>query len=154
MPFTPPATYESQGTTGYLSTFGVGDGASPPAFPPIAEVKSFNFTPLDVPNVDFTHLLSPNNTRELRPGMIMPGKVEVSGNYIGDATQLSLPTHAQAQDTFAFRIEFPVQDRTKTGVFSGVAFVNTLKLGPFENDKPNEFSASFQCTGSFTLETQ
>lgn len=153
MPFDPPDTVASVGTTGYLSTFELGDNESPPNFTAIAEVKSFNFTPLDVPNVDFSTLVSPNNTRELKPGMIMPGKIEVSGNYIGDATQLTLPTNAQAQTIFPFKATFPLQDRTKTGTFIGIGFVNTLKVGPFENDKPNEFSASFQATGSFSLTT-
>jgi len=154
MPFDPPDTVYSVGTTGYLSIFAVGDTASPPNYTALGEVKSFNFTPLDVPNVDFTHLLSPLNTREIRPGMIMPGKVEVSGNYIGDAGQLAIPTDAQNQTVFPVQITVPVQNREKTLVFTANAFVSSFKLGPFENDKPNEFSASFQIAGGYQIVTE
>lgn len=152
MPFTPLPTYVSTGTTGYLATFAVGDTSSPPNFTPVLELKTFKVTPLDVPNVDFTHLLSPNNTRELRPGMIMPGKAELTGNWLGDATQAAIPTNAEAQTVFAFQAIFRVQG-TKTCTYTGTAFVNTLSIGPLENDKPVEYSASFQCTGSFTITT-
>lgn len=150
MSFTPPTTIASQGTTGYLSEFQVGDNMSPPNWTTIAEVKTFTFTPLDVPNVDFSHLLSPNNTREYRPGMIAPGTIEMSGNLLLDVSQLAIISNAEAQAVVPVRGIFPVQDSTKTGQFIGTAFVKSLKLGPFELDKPNEFAASFQAAGAFT----
>jgi len=151
MPFTPPATYESQGSTGYLSTFALLNNASPPVYVPVLEVKSFTVTPITVPNVDFTHLQSPLNTRELRPGMIMPGKAELSGQWIADPTQLALSTDAQAQTIVQFQVKMPAMGGTETCTYTGKAFLADLKLGPFENDKPIEYSSSFQCAGAYTL---
>lgn len=155
MPFDPPATYDSIGTTGYLSEFAFSDGGSPPAYDTsVTEIKSFTFTPIEVPNVDFTHLKSRNNTRELRPGMIMPGKVEITFNLTGDTTQLDISTHAQGQDVISAQIRVPVQNRTKTMFFTCDVFVSSFKIGPMENDKPNEGNASFQIAGGYVMETE
>lgn len=156
MPFDPPATVVSKGTTGYLSEFSLGDNSSPPNWTPIAELKSFKLSPISVPNVDFTTLKSPQNTRELRPGMIMPGAVECSGNYIGSPDQLAISTNAQAQDVVPVKATFPVDSAggvIKTGVFISTAYVKDLNLGPFENDKPTEYQANFQTAGAYTLVT-
>jgi len=155
MPFDPPDTVASVGTTGYLSEFAFSDGGSPPNYNTgVTEIKSFNFTPLDVPNVDFTTLKSPNNTRELRPGMIMPGKVEITFNLTADQTQLDISDHAQGQDVISSQIRVPVQDRTKTMFFTCDVFVSSFKIGPMENDKPNEGTASFQISGGYVLITE
>lgn len=153
MPFTPPTTATSVGTTGYLAVFSVQNNASPPAFVPVAELKSFKLAPISVPNVDFSTLVSPNNTRELRPGMIMPGTVELTGNWIGDASQLAFITDSEAQSVVAIQATFSCQNGTKTGTFTSTAFVKDLNLGPFENDKPNEYQVNFQLAGAFTITT-
>lgn len=153
MPFTPPADVASVGTTGRGAVFSVGDNSSPPNWVDIAELKSFKLAPISVPNVDFSTLKSPLNTRELRPGMIMPGTVECSGNWIGDVTQLAIITDAEAQSVVPIKATFNEQNGTKTGTFLSTAFVKDLNLGPFENDKPNEYQANFQLAGAFTITT-
>ena len=103
-----------------------------------------------MPEISTTHLLSPSNTEEFVPGMIKPGKVQFSGNFIGDASQLQVTTLAQAQNIFAFSIVAPVQRLSKTYTFLGNAFVAGYKPGPFENNKAIEFSAELQMTGAYT----
>ena len=150
MPFSAPTTYASQANAGYLSLFRIGTLASPPVYSSIAEIKSFSADPISMPEIDTTHLLSVANTEEFVPGMIKPGKVEFSGNFIGDTTQLNITTLAQAQTIFPFQIVAPVQRNTKTYTFQGFGFISSYKTGPFENNKAIEFSASIQLTGAYT----
>ena len=145
MPFTPPSTYASKSNAGYYSQFLIG---SPPAA--VSEIKSFSVDAISMPEISTTHLLSPSNTEEFVPGMIKPGKVQFSGNFIGDGTQLQITTLAQAQTIFAFEILAPVQRLAKTYTFLGNAFVAGYKPGPFENNKAIEFSAELQMTGAYT----
>lgn len=153
MPFTPPATYASQANTGYLAQFLIGNSASPPVYTAILEIRSFSSDPISMAEVPTTHLLSPNNTEEFIPSMIKPGKTEFSGNFIGDATQANITTLAQNQTIFPFQIIAPVQRNTKTYTLTGNAFISSLKIGPFENNKAIDFTGSFQQTGSYTQTT-
>jgi len=146
MPFSAPSTYASKGNTGFATTFGTG---SPPTA--LLELKSLNFDAISMPEVDKTHLLSPNNTREFTPGMIHPGKISLSGNYIGDSTQLSIITSAQAQTTFTYTIVAPMQSNAKTATITGLGYFLSHKIGPFENDKTIDFSAEVQMTGPATV---
>src|SRR5579863_7075689 len=99
-------TYASQANTGYLGTFGTG---SPPT--QLLEIASITVPRYTVPEIKRTHLQSPGTTEELVPGLLMPGKISLTGNFIGDTTQLSLDTYAQNQTVFAFTITVPVQNR-------------------------------------------
>src|SRR5690349_16442368 len=100
MPFTPPSTYASQANTGYEAVFNIGSSASPPVYTAFAEIKSFTLPLASMPEVPTTHLLSPNTTEEFIPGLIKPGKATMTGNFIGDATQLNITTLLQAQTIF------------------------------------------------------
>lgn len=145
MPFTPPSTYTSQANTGAQSQFQLG---SPLAA--VSEVKTFSLDPITMNQIDVTHLLSPNNTSEYVPGLIKVGTISFGGNYLGDASQLAITTHAQARDIFAFSITAPVQRLSKTLTITGQGFFSNFKLGPFENEKAIEFTADIQLTGSAT----
>lgn len=150
MSFTPPTTYASTGQTGYLAQYLIGDAGSPPIMTAIAEVRSFSVKPIDVPDVDFTHLLSKQNTRELRPGMIKPGTASITGTLIADATQLNFATLAQAQTVFSSQVKAPMAGNTGTFLLTINGFVKSVEYGPFENDKPNEFKLEIQMEGGFT----
>lgn len=150
MPFTPPTTYASQANAGYLSTFYTGSAASPPVYTAIAEIKSFSAEPISMAEIPTTHLLSPANTEEFIPSMIKPGKVEFSGNFIGDSTQLNITTLAQNQTIFPLQIKAPMMRNTKTYTFQSNGFISSYKTGPFEINKAIEFSAAIQITGAYT----
>jgi hypothetical protein len=150
MPFTPPTTVASKATTGYQSQLLIGTVASPLSYNALAELKSFKPNLISVPDVPTTHLLSPSNTEEMIPAMIKPGTIDVSGNFIGDSSQLAITALAQAQTVFAFKATAPMQSGTKTYTLTGVGFINKYETGPFEINKGIEFSASIQMTGTYT----
>jgi hypothetical protein len=142
MPFSSPGSYVSKANTGYATTFAIG---SPPVA--VLEVKTLNIDLISMPEVDKTHLLSPNNTREFAPGMIHPGKISLGGNYIGDSTQLAIVTDAQAQTTFTYTIVSPMQANAKTLTVTGLGYFSGHKIGPFENDKTIDFTGDVQMSG-------
>jgi hypothetical protein len=150
MSFSSPATYSSKANSGYLSEFLLGSSASPPIYTAILEIKSFTLDALTMPEIPTTHLLSILNTEEFIPGMIKPGKVTASGNFIGDATQLQITTLAQAQTIFPFQVVAPLQRLAKTYTFQSFGFIVGYKPGPFENNKAIEFSVDIQLTGAYT----
>lgn len=136
----------SQANTGYLGTFAVGTG-SPPTYVNMLEIGSIKLTRYTVPEINCTHLLSPNTTEELIPGLLMPGTIEMSGNFIGDTTQLSIDALAQAQTVFPFRVTTPVSNRTKVATLTGLCFLTKNEIGPIEPNKKLDFSVSAHCTG-------
>lgn len=149
MPFSTPTTYASQANAGYLSQFLLGSAASPPVYTAIAEIKSFSLDPISMAEIPTTHLLSLLNTEEFIPSMIKPGKCSASGNFIGDASQLTITTLAQAQTIFPFKILAPMQRLTKGYAFVAQGFIAGYKLGPFEINKAIEFSVDIQVTGGY-----
>jgi hypothetical protein len=119
---------------------------------PLVEVKHINFPRYTIPDLNVTHLLSPNATEELVPGLMMPGVVDVTGNYIGDPTQVGdIDTLAQAQTVFAWEISMPVQSRGKTATITGRGFFNKHDIGPVEPNRPIEFAISIRTTGFSTV---
>lgn len=150
MPFTPPANYASKGNTGYEAIFQIGSSASPPVYTPFLEIKSIALDWISMTEVPLSHLQSPLNTEEFAPSMIKPGKVTVSGNFIGSADQLNITTLAQAQTIFPFQCIGEVQQGAKTYTGSGRGFVSSYKNGPFENNKAIEFQLEIQMTGAYT----
>jgi len=143
MPFSTPTTIASLGQSGYLGVFSYG---SP--LVQLLEVKTFSIKRISVPNLNFTHLLSPNTTEELGPGINMPGTLDVSGNFIGSVDQTTdLDTLWQNQTVFAWQYVGPMQRRAKTMTLTGQAYITKFDIGPFEPNRPVEFSVSMQTTG-------
>lgn len=149
MSFSMPSTYVSKANSGYGATLSIG---SPLAA--IVELSSFSMPLAEVPSIPKTHLLSPNYTEEMYAGMIKPGTFELTGNFIGDPTQISILTDMQNAGSGAllnFSITCGLQEGAKTGVISGVGFFSSFEIGPFENNKNIDFKAKFQTTGSSTI---
>jgi len=148
MPFTPPAGYTSVGQTGYQSVLQIGTTASPPVYSSLLELKSFTIDGFSMTELDLTHLLSPGNAQEFAPSQLRPGKISGNGNLVGDATQLSIVTNAQAKTTFPFKAIIPVQQSAKTLTITGNGYFTAFKLGPFENAGVEQYSFEIQQTGS------
>jgi hypothetical protein len=138
----------SLANSGYGATFSVGDTASPIDYTVVAEIASINKKNFTVPSIDVTHLLSPNATEEMIPGIIKPGTVEMTGNFIGDATQLQFVALAQARSVFNFKINAPMQKNSKLYTGVGTCFVTDYETGPFEANKKIDFKVTMQVTGS------
>src|SRR5690242_20318372 len=113
----------SRAVTGNTAKFYIGDFASPPNYTAVLEVKSFKPNLLTVPEVPTTHLLSPNATEEFIPGLIKPGTAQLSGNLIGDATQLQFLALAQAQTVFPWKASGPIDKGSKTYTVSGTGYI-------------------------------
>jgi len=139
----------SLGNTGYGAIFYTGTG-SPPTYTAVLEIKTINKKNYTVPAVDLTHLLSPNATEEMTPGIKKPGTIEITGNFIGDATQLNFNTLAAGQTVFPWQITSPMQKGAKTLTSSGLAFVVDYETGPFEPNKAIDVKVSMQMTGTIT----
>lgn len=139
----------SLGNSGYTSVFFTGTG-SPPSYTAVLEIASINKKNYSIPAIDLTHLLSPNATEEMTPGILKPGTIEITGNFIGDATQLSFNTLAQAQTVFPWKITAPMQKGAKTLTSTGLAFVVDLETGPFESNKKIDFKVTLQMTGTIS----
>lgn len=142
-----PAT---RSTIGYLSTFAIGDTSSPVGYTQMAECKSIKPNLITVPVIDATHLLSPNATEEKLPGLIKPGTIDISGNFIGDATQLQIATLAQNRTVFPFQTTSPVDKGAKVFTIQAQGFISKYDPGPFEPSKLIEFALSIEIAGAFT----
>lgn len=139
-------TYASKANTGYLGTFSIG---SP--LVQLTEVRSINIPQYVIDVIDRTHLLSPNTTKEKTPGMMEPGKISLTGNYLGDTAQAGIDTLAQAQSVVPYQITFPVQNGAKTATITGSAFIAKKDIGPVEGDKVLDYSIDIQTTGYSTI---
>lgn len=142
-----PATKAS---IGYGAIFYTGNSASPTTYTAMAEVKSIKPAIATIPAIDATHLLSPNATEEKLPGLIKPGTFEVSGNFIGDTSQLNILTLAEARTVFPFKMTAPIDSDTQVYTCTGTAFVSKYENGPFEPSKLAEFALTLEITGTVT----
>jgi hypothetical protein len=140
----------SLGNSGYTAVFFTGVAGSPPTYTAVLEIASIVKKNFDVPAIDLTHLLSPNATEEMTPGILKPGTIEITGNFIGDATQLVFTTLAQAQTVFPWKITAPVQKGSKVYTASGLCFVTSEETGPFEANKKIDIKVTMQMTGTVT----
>jgi len=140
----------SLANSGYGATFSIGDDASPTGWTLVNEIASINKKNFTVTSIDTTHLTSPNATEEMTPGLIKPGTVEMTGNYIGSADQLQFVTLAQARQEFPFKVTAPMQKNTKLYTGLGNCFVTDYETGPFEANKKIDFKVTMQVTGTVT----
>jgi hypothetical protein len=144
--FTPPVTTPSLANSGYGAVFSV-SAASPVSYVPVAEINSITKKNFDVTSIDVTTLTSPNATEEMIPGLMKPGTVEITGNFIGDPTQTQFNTLAQNQTVFYFQMTAPMQRKAKTYTATGNCFVLSYETGPFEPNQKISFKATLQITG-------
>src|SRR6185437_496131 len=128
----------TKATIGYLSEFFIGDSSSPVNYTSMLEVKSIKQNTMTVPVIDATHLLSPDATEEKLPGLIKPGTVDISGNFIGDTTQLNILALAKTRTVFPFKVTAPVNKGTQTYTATGNGFISKYDNGPFEASKLGE----------------
>lgn len=144
MPFSAPTTYTSKANSAYGTEFSVG---SP--LVAVSEVTDVSEDVFSMAEIGKTHLLSPDNTEEFAPGMKRPGKIALSGNFIGDDSQLAIETAAAAQTTVAFQLTGPAQMGDLTETLTGVGFFTSLKITR-ANNRAIGFSCELQVSGSVT----
>jgi len=144
----------SRAVTGNRAVFYIGSVASPFSYNALLEVKSISPNFITVPEVNISHLLSPNATEEFFPGMNKPGKMEVMGNFIGDSTQLSILSLAQQQIIIFWKFTCPVDQvggvTSKVYTANGIGYIAEYSSGPVEQNKAFEYKLGIQITGSPT----
>jgi hypothetical protein len=143
-----PAGVASLAQIGYGAQFQLGTG-SPVTFAPISEIGAINFADYTVSEIDVTHLQSPNTTEEAIAGMIRLGPVEMTGNFIGDASQLQVDSLAISRLTFPWKITAP-ENSGRTLTIAGFGFIIKKETGPFEPNKKQDFKVSIRATGVLT----
>lgn len=150
MPFVFPTTVSSVGNDAYGATFYIGTVASPDSYNIVHEIRSFTADFGTVPEVPLTQLLSPFATEEFAPGIIKPGKVSVTANFIYDSTQQGLTPLMQGQVVFFWKLVSPIQQKAHTYTATGTGFLVEYKPGPFEVNKAIDLMYSIQITGVYT----
>jgi predicted secreted protein len=140
-------TAQSKAQLGYGATFSIGTG-SPVTYGVMAEIASVSFADYTISEIDVTHLQSPNTTEEAIPGMIKLGTIEMTGNFIGDTSQMNVDTLAIARTIFPWKIAAPMT----IGQFSvvGTGFITKKEIGPMEPNKKVDFKVSIRATGVLT----
>ena len=86
MPYTFTPVGPSEANSAYGAVFFTGDFSSPTDWTAVLEIASITKKNYSIPAIDVTHLTSPNATEEMFPGIIKPGTIQLTGNFIGDAT--------------------------------------------------------------------
>ena len=134
---------------GYGSRFYTGDAASPTGYTVLSEIAMINFADYTVAEIDVTHLLSPNTSEESIPGLLKPGTIELSGNYIGDASQQNIDVLAVAQTIFPWKITAPASGALVLTI-TGYGYIVKKETGPFEPTKKNDFKVGVRVAGAIT----
>ncbi len=76
---------------GYGTTVAIGDSSSPPVFTQLAEVTEVTPPYQQTDDVEATHFISDNRTREYIPGLIEGGEASVGMNRVpGSVTEILL----------------------------------------------------------------
>jgi hypothetical protein len=135
----------SQATLGYLSQFQVGAG-SPLVYSTLAEVRTIKNPEYTVRQVDVTHLLSPNATEESIPGLLVPGEVEITGNFTGHASQAYLRALGRTRQVFPFKIISPMGLSGTALTITGSGYIVKWETGPFQADKQIDFAFTLKMT--------
>jgi hypothetical protein len=139
----------SLASLGYGATFSTGTNITTPVYTAVAELATVSFAGFTVPEVDVTHLLSPNATNESIPGLLKPGTVDLTGNFTSSTTQATLTTLGQARTIFPWEILTVLSDGS-TYTLTGKGFVSKLSKGPFDATKKIDFACTIQVSGTFT----
>lgn len=142
----------SQGMIGYKADIQYGDGATPEVFTSVLEVTSINPSNPQFAEVEFTHLESPNRTREFKPTFLDMGELACEANFIpGD------PTHAAV---FADRASgtvrnwrYRIKDNTTSAVLRTATFPGYVKSaveGPVTTTEKISLNFSVRISGAVT----
>jgi hypothetical protein len=148
MPAPSPVFAPSKAQLGYGSAFFMGAG-SPVNYTEISEIASVAFADYTVSVIDVTSLASPNATEESIPGLLKPGTIEMTGNYIGDASQIAIDPIATARTIFPWMITATTSSG-KTLTVTGFGYITKKETGPFEPNKKQDFKVSVQVAGAVT----
>ena len=161
MPDLNPNTTPSAATIGYGALFSIGVVAgNATTWTDVAEVKSLKPSGISIGTVESSHLRSPNNFKEKKPGQGDNGTIEITGNYIADTSQDLIESMTAGRVIFAWRYKSvaggtPGTAPGKIRARTGFGFFTKFTPGDIEADKDVEFSATLEVTSieAFTDDT-
>src|SRR5690606_20424656 len=140
----------SEGEVGLGATIAFGDGSSPESYTEVAEVVSISGPSYSRESVDFTHLKSPDDYMEFKPGMKDGGEVTFEGRWLpGNSTHddstgvLSL---FEAGSIDNWKLTFP-----DGSDITFAAFVTGISPTVGGVDDPVNMSVTLKVTGKPTL---
>lgn len=143
-----PAFVASKAQLGYGSAFFIGTG-SPVTYSQISELSSITYPGFEVSVIDVTNLGSPDTTEESIPGMKKPLVMDMTGNFIGDNSQMTIDTIMSARTIFPFMVTGPASGG-KTVTATAYGFFTKNEKGPLEPNKKIDFKVSIQVAGAVT----
>lgn len=130
---------------GYLTTFAIGDGASPEVFTALAEVVSITPPSDQLDIYEVTHLTSPNRTKEFRAGFSDPGECQVVINFIpGGADDTVLQGIRNSGAVGNYRITYNSGD---TWTFAAIC--TGYQPGEVTHDDRISATLTFKLTGTY-----
>lgn len=139
---------DSAASLGLNAVFSISDDVSPLVYVDVAEIATINFSGVSVDQVDVTHLKSPNNMQESIPGLLKPGTIDLTGNFVADTSQLKLTTYLQGRTRFRYKITGQMSG-SRVYTVTGLGYVAKLSEGPWDANKKVDFAATVQAAGAF-----
>lgn len=141
----------STGKTGRGVKFEISDGASPPVWTAVANVRSISFSGRDSDEIDFTHLDSSGGFRELRQGFKDPGSIALENQFDPtNATHTDLLTKFLSGALFQWRINYSGAGWAKAEV--GTGFVKNPGDVSINPNDPIGGTSTVRVTGGTTFE--
>lgn len=133
----------SEAKIGYGTTFKWGDDF-------VAELTRVGPVSLTVSKQDATTLASPDSFKDILPGLVDPGDVELEGLFRPDDTaQRAMLTDMKARQKRAFIIAFPTALSTTT--WAGDAYCTAFAAGDATPEGIIPFTATISIVGKPTL---
>ena len=117
----------------------------------VAELTRIGPVSISATKVDSTSLGSADYYKEIIPGLLDPGDVEIAGTFRPDDTngQVALLTDMNARTSRAFIIAFPTALSTTT--WTGTAYVTKFEAGDLTSEGLIPFTATLSIVGKPTL---
>jgi len=117
---------------------------------PIAEITRIGGVSISVTKVDSTSLSSANFYKEIVPGLLDPGDIELGGIFKpGDTTgQIALMTSMEARTSAAFIVTFPSVLAT---TWTGTAYITKFSTDEVTSEGLIPFSATMSIVGQPSL---
>ena len=116
----------------------------------IAEVTRINGVSISVTKVDSTSLGSANYYKEMLPGLLDPGDVEIEGIFDPSDTngQIALMTDMESRTSRPFTVTFPA---ALAATWTGTAYVTKFATGEVTSEGMIPFSATLSIVGQPSL---
>lgn len=137
----------SDAQIGYGTTFGRGDGASPEVFTTVAEVVNITPPQLSREEVEASHLSSPDQFNEYKPGMRDGGNPTITMAFLpGDLTHQNILDDYHSNSLVNYQITYP-----DGAIFDFSGFVTGYAPSEAGNNERLTVEVTFRVSGKPVL---